>query len=223
MPVALEKPTLGQYLARDEIAPFVEKRLWRGDWINLGTCMLVVSTGVFKKGAVLGRARGDCLSVLARMFIEGDDNFDERQQVFWTKLHEQMRKRVWEYSQTGESLPVPWGTFIFGQIDRDTFQRWAATTVPLDRITPMVTRWHLDGIVFGAMYPQLLTEQWVAMYESPQAQEAMWRSARRDGRSPGDLRKLTLANAEQSVLLEVACHVREFFPHLVDPLHLRMA
>ena len=212
--------TLGQFMSQEALGPLVRKKLLGGYEVPLGPCISNVSTWLFQKGAILGRARSDRFNILVKLFAvtgKEDDLCD--------KLRELAKKRLEDFNKEFYSFPFFWletefKTFNFS--DLNELKTLSMKKIRLGEILPELDSWLIDGIGFGATYPDLVKEMWEKTYETLQDQEE-WAKAREYGLDiPEEQTLLPLDDMEQHVLLEVGRYVYEYCPQLMEPLGLKI-
>ena len=213
--------TLGQYMSKGTLGPLVRKKLFGGYEVPLGPCLINVSTWLFQKGAILGRARFDRLDVLVKL-LSCDP---EREEDACSELRRVAKKRLDNFGREPHSFHTYWwetefSTFDF--TDSNVLKSLSVKKVCLEEIASSVDYWLYSGIAFGATYPQLVAKIWIQTYETSKPNE--WAMAREQyGLDiPEEQTLLPLDEMEQGVLLEVGRYVFDFFPQLMEPLGLKM-
>ncbi|MHC4439763.1 MAG: hypothetical protein ACYS3S_20595 [Planctomycetota bacterium] len=202
-------------MSEDTLGPLVKKKLFGGYEVPLGPCISTVSTLLFQKGAILGRARFDRLNVVAKLMTNPG-----REDSLCSKLRELARKRLEDFGKKPDSFHTFWWETEFSTLDFNYFM--SIKKVPLEEIFSLVNHWLMSGIGFGATYPDLVKEMWIKTYETPEDQDE-WARAREYGLDiPEEQNLLPLDDMEQNVLLEVSRYVYEYFPQLMEPLNLKI-
>lgn len=213
------KITLGQYMSKDILEPLVRKRLLGGYEVPVGPCIINVSTWLFQKGAVLGRARFDRLNVLLKLWVDPG-----REDDACSELRRVAKKRLDDFGREPDSFHTYWWETEFGTLDLTDLNVWktlSAKKVRLEKIVPDLDYWLSSGIALGATYPHLVEKMWVKTYETPTPNK--WALAREYGLDiPEEQTLLPLDDMEHIVLLEVGCYVSNYFPQFIEPLGLRI-
>lgn len=210
------RPTLGDHLSMEVMGPLVEKRTG-GYEVRVLPC-LMQSLWVFLKGVVLGRARCDRLEILARLFAEPGHENDVR-----TLLCDMAAKRVNHYGKEPDSFYNFWFKTQFPSIDfldLDAVRKLYKKKVRLGEMLKLCDSWLLNGIGFGARFPELTEQLWRIEYETHTDSE-LWARLRQAGLDiPEKQTMLPLEEMTQEVLHDVASYVNEFMPNLAEPLNL---
>jgi len=215
--------TLGQHMSEEALGPLVRKKLFGGYEVPLGPCIFIVSTWLFEKGAVFGRARSDRLNVLVKLLPVTWAN-PEKEDNICSFLQEVAKKRLEVFGKDPDSFPIFWHKTQFKEYDLsnlDELRMLSMMKVRLGVIMPKLDEWLMCGIGFGATYPDLVQRMWVETHETPNPDE--WARARKAGLDiPEEQTLQRLDDIEQHVLLEVGRYVYEYFPQLIEPLSLRI-
>ena len=216
------RPTLVFHLGKDAVLSLSEKGLLGGVYMRFAR-FLMAALWQYQTGAVLGRARRDRLEILARMLCspgqEGEfcdsvallagkriDRYGKEPDSFFDFLF------TTEYQHAGINWPE----------DYRGVMRMAKKKIPLKELAPLFEGFMLEGVAFGAAFPELTERMWRGTYETfdPEAREL----ARRYGVDvPEQFTPVPLEQREQEVLAEVAVYSTEHFPELVEPLGLRLS
>jgi len=208
--------TLGQYMSEETLGPLVKKKLFGGYEVPFGPCIFYVSTWLFQKGAILGRARFDRLNVLVKLFTAPGNEDD-----FCITLRETAKKRLADFAKEPDSFPSFWLETGFSTLDL-TDMNLLKTRIRLGQIFSYLDFWLSSGIGFGATYPDLVEKMWKKTFNTPIDQHE-WARAREYGLDiPEEQTMLPLDDMEQHVLLEVSRYVYEYFPQLMGPLNLKI-
>lgn len=208
--------TLGQYMSKDTLGPLLKKRLFGGYEVPFGSCIFNVSTWLFQKGAILGRARFDRLNILVRLLTTSGKEDD-----FCNMLMEVAEKRLADFGKEPDSFPTFWLETGFSTLDL-TDVNMLKTRMPLAQILSYLDFWLSSGIGFGASYPDLVEKMWEKTFNTPIDQHE-WARARESGLDiPEKQTMLPLDDMEHHVLLEVGRYVSEYFPQLLESLGLKI-
>jgi len=212
--------TLGQYMSKDTLEPLVRKSFFGRYEVPFGPCIINVSTWLFQKGAVLGRARFDCLDVLLKIWVDTG-----REDEACSELCKVAEKRLDDFGREPDSFAIYWWETEFSSLnlaDSNVLKHLSTKKVHLEEILPKLDYWLNSGIGFGATYPDLVRKIWIKEYETPNPE--MWNLTREEyGLDiPKEQTLLPLENMEQMVLLEVSYYVSAYFPELLEPLGLKI-
>lgn len=186
---------------------------------------LTAGLWLYQTGAVLGRAHRDRLETLAKMFSDYPGR--EREASDW--LRDLAAKRIDNYSREPESF---FDFFMTTEYEKagvswppaspDAIKRVDNEKIPLEQAGDTLNLLGLEGIGFGARFPELTERMWKQTYEIFDLEA--WDRARRYGVDvPEEPTPLPLEQREREVLAEVAVYATEHFPELVEPLGLRLA
>ena len=215
------RPTLMAHLGIEAMARIIQKGLFGRPYVRFYP-FLMVGCWLYQTGAILGRAR-PYLDILARMFSEPG-----REREVYKYLLDLSAERIarygklpdsffdffmtTEYQKAGITWPPP---------NLDVMKRIDNKKIPLEQAEPIAKWFLLEGIGFGAAFPDLTERMWRQTYETHDPE--LWARARRAGLEiPEQFAPLPLEEMEQIVLLEVASYAMEYFPELVEPLGLRL-
>ncbi len=224
------RPSLMFHLGKNVVLPLVEKGLFGGTYIRVGR-FLIAGLWLYQTGAVLGRARRDRLETLAKMFSEPG-----RERESSNYLQDLAAKRIDKYGREPERFydffmkteyekaGVSWPAMLDagGRVDLDAMKRVRKEKIPLDQADQTLRMFVLEGIGFGAKFPELTERMWRQTYETFDLE--VWDDARRHGVDvPEEPTPIPLEQQEQEVLAQVAVYATEHFPELVEPLGLRLA
>lgn len=181
--------------------------------IRLGQLM-TVKMWLFETGAVLGRARSAELETLAILLARPGREKDVATYLI-IRADELMRS-------CERKEPATFFEFHqqVGNIDLEGLLKEGMKNVPL-RVAHMIGQSGVvDGVGFGARYPDLTEAVYRRSYE--QIDVDSWRRARAAGLDiPEHPEKVTLEERQHEVLLEVSWFASEYYPELVEPLGLR--
>jgi hypothetical protein len=211
------------HLGKDVVPRLAEKGLFGRVYIRFGR-LLIAGLWLYQTGAVLGRARRDRLETLAKMF---SDPGREREASNW--LQDLAAKRIDKYGREPESFFDFFMTTGYEKAgvswppaSLDAIKRVDNEKIPLEQTDGTLKMFVLEGIGFGAKFPELTERMWKQTYETFDLEA--WDTARRYGLDvPEEPTPLPLEQREQEVLAEVAVYATEHFPELVEPLGLRLS
>lgn len=209
--------TLGEHLGMGAIGPLLEKRTFGGYNVRLGP-FIMRSLWMFVQGAALGRALRDRLEILVRLLVPPGHEYD-----FCVTLNEKVALRVSRYGKEPDSFFDFWFRTQFQNLDfldLDALKRITKRKVRLGEMLPLLNEWLVQGIGFGAKFPELTERLWRKEYETPEDAD-LWAILRQAGLDiPEEQTLLPLDEMEEMVLLGVAIYVDEFMPELLEPLGL---
>jgi hypothetical protein len=217
-------PDFLSYLVTGPLTSVTERRWFGAPYVRF-LPLLTIGVVCYQKGAVLGRALRARLERLAELFWER--GHEAEVPGFLGRL---AAARLSEYGSEPESfldflmateykkLGINW--FSHDPLKR---RRTDMQKLPLQDAAPMAKQYVLEGIGFGSAFPEITERMWRQMYEeAPDAHD--WARARRLGVvSSEQFHPMPLEEMEQTVLMEVAIYVSTYFPHLVEPLGLRLS
>jgi hypothetical protein len=152
---------------------------------------------------------------------------DER--GFSERLHQSVTDRIKKYGKEPESFRDFWLKTELPQVeailfsDLDTIKRASKEKCRLGEMIPMLNLSLLEGIGFGATYPELTESMWRQEYETPPDLDPHQREIREWAEAAGVVDPWESARLEQiehEVLVLVAYFVAEYYPELVEPLGL---
>ena len=183
--------------------------------VRLG--MLVHSKAwLFETGAILGRARRGELPILAVMLSRPGKESDvaiyleRRAEELMAKCAGQEPKTFFEFHEK------------VGDIDPAELLRDGMKNVPIREALMIGQVGVVDGVAFGARYPELTERLYRAQYE--EVDEESWHEARKYGLDvPEEPTRMPLEEREHAALLELAAFATDTYPELVEPLRLTLA
>ena len=123
-----------------------------------------------------------------------------------------------EYWKAG--VLIPFGG-VGGRITKTNTKqvsKVAAVKIPLEDGLPRIEEAMLEGLGFGAAFPELM-EKWYTEETEP-IDEELWSLAANHGLLPETPTDTTLVEQEQVVLSMVAAYAQAHYPELVDALDL---
>ncbi len=182
---------------------------------------LQVGAALYATGAVLGRARHDRVEILARMFSDPG-----REPEFCKFLQDEAAARIQKYGRDPENFPAFFFTTEWREMgvtwpdDYRSVMQLGDKKVALEKVEVKIKTYILEGIGFGAAFPEKTERMWKNLYETVDA--AAWQRARTYGVDvPEEPTPVRLEDREREVLTEVAEYASEYFPELVEPLGLQ--
>ncbi len=215
---ATGRVSLAEHLNMEAVGSLVEKKMFGGYEVRVGP-FLMLSLWVFQKGAILGRALRDRLDILAKLLAE-----EGRERNVCSFIREVAVKQVDDYGKEPDSFYDFWMDTELKKLDfsdLNLMKQLVKKKARLGEMLPKLDIWLVQGIGFGATFPELTERLWKEAYETYDPHS--WAEARSYGLDiPQQPAPLPLEEMEQIVLSEVAEYANEFFPELVEPLGLRL-
>jgi len=227
-----EQPTFIGFLSIPIVTKAAKTRLFGGPYIRFYDLCAVLSY-LYTTGAILGRAKRNKLSILAKLFsIPGTEkeNIDG--------LQEEATKRLVKFKNEVGNEPDTFNKLIFfrelesaiGLGMEDWFKAYtegdtkimkiADKKVPLEKAEPSIKWFGLEGIGFGSSFPELTEKMYRNSYENIDID--VWAKHRAHGLAiPEKPTIISLEEQEEIVLQMVAAYTSEYYPELLDPLDLR--
>lgn len=232
MPYKEGQRTLMGFLGIPIVTKASKTRLFGGPYIRFYDLCAVLSY-LYTTGAILGRARRNKLSILAKLFsIPGTEkeNIDG--------LQEEATKRFVKFKNEVGNEPDTFNKFIlFRELEsaiglgmEDWFKAYtegdtkimkvADEKVPLEKAEPVIKKFQLEGIGFGSSFPELTEKMYRNAFENIDMDA--WADARAHGLAISEKPTIiSLKEQEEIVLQMVAAYTAEYYPELLDPLDLR--
>lgn len=215
--------TLMGYLAVEHTGQIVETSLFKGAYLRFGR-LLMVCLSLYETGAILGRARRDKLSILARTFPVLKGHEDD----FINLLQENARERLEKFGKEPDSF---FNFIMSTELEKanlsltgsnfKTLKKAFMKKFPLKEAEPIIKELGLEGIGFGSCFPELTEKIWRRTYESIDMDK--WSKWRSYGLALSEKPlKMNFEEQEQIVLEMVSTYVSEHYPELIDPLELHL-
>ena len=232
MPFREGQPTLIGFIGIPIVTKVAKTRLFGGPYIRFYDLCAVLSY-LYTSGAILGRARRNKLSILAKMLsVPGT----EKENMNW--LQEQAKERLEKFRNELGKEPDTFNEFIlFKELEsaigvsmEDWFEahtkgntkimKVADEKVPLKKAEPNIKWFGLEGIGFGSSFPELTEKMYRNTFEK--IDRDSWIEARKHGLAISEEPTIiSLEEQEEIVLQMVAGYASEYYPELLDPLDLR--
>lgn len=221
------KRTLMGYLGMIPVMKVTRTRLFGGPYIRLGD-FLIVCSFLYEAGAILGRARHDKLTILAKAFPADPGKEDS----FINDLQNEARKRLEEYEKEFKKQPNSFLDLVYvlelkklglslGDTDFKTLKKAFGEKWPLKEAEPHIKFFGLEGIGFGSCFPELTVKMRLSHYIQNIGLDK-WQKYREAGLHISEQPNIiSLEEQEHDVLSMVAAYVSENYPELLDPLDLR--
>lgn len=226
-----QRPPFLAYLAREPIRRILKKDILGRSYV-LFLPFLITGLGLYTLGAALGHARRDKFEILVNLFF---DRPQERRELesLTNDLTNLAQKRLDRYrSSFGKEPDSFFDLFIRTELDRAglsfempprRFEKTAKMKLPL-KMEPGPTLsaefFIMEGIAFGARFPELTEKVWKRSSEIDLDEWHEWRERGLDiAEQPIPI---TLEEAEREVLRVVAVYVSEYYPQLMKPLWLQL-
>ena len=217
------QPTLMGYLGMIPMRQMIGTRLFGGPYL-LFSQVLTVSLFLYETGAILGRARRDRLSILAKIVpvLEG------REDDFINFLQRLARERLEKFGKEPDSF---FNFIMSTELEKvglsltgsefKTLKKTFDDKFPLKGSEPLIKLIGEEGIGFGSCFPDLTEKIWRHAYESVDMDS--WSEARAYGLTLSEKPpKMSFEEREQTVLDMVAIYAAVYYPELLDPLDLRL-
>jgi len=213
----------------EDILRYVKKGIFGGYYILFGPLQIMVAHWIFQKGAVLGMSRSYCLESLVKILPITLPGPDPEKKVYLS-LREIAKSLLIKYGKEPDNFPdfcrkVLWVT-DYTNLSLDEQKSIAMQKVSFDEIMKnhKLDEWLIDGISFGATYPELVKKMWIRTYETPDPQwEPLAPLARWAGWDlPEKQPILPLQEMQEIVLMQTAHYVSEYLPELLAPLSLQI-
>ena len=211
--------TLVQHLAREPLKRFAKTGpfFWAGMRFSK---LLLVSSYVYEAAALLARARSDKLDLLEEML--GEQEYEGP----WTAyLQQQAQERL---DQMGKE-PTSFFSLVWTSeqarlglatgIDFTTLRHVMDQRIGRADSRQAIERIGVEGIGFGAAFPDLTEKIYRKAHEQSESVELMESWARGRYSSPTEP-KVPLEEREREVLSAVAAYAQAHYPNLVEPLGL---
>lgn len=232
MPYKEGQRTLMGFLGIPIVTKVAKTRLFRGPYIRFYNLFEVLSY-LYMTGAILGRARRDNITELAKMF-----SMPGGEEEFMNWLQKQAKERLDTFRNEVGKEPDTFNEFILfkefesaiGLSMEDWFKayadgntrimRVADEKVPLEKAEPVIKEFQLEGIGFGSSFPELTEKMYRNAFENIDMD--LWSKHRAHGLAiPEKPTIISLEEQEEIVLQMVATYTSEFYSELLDPLDLR--
>ena len=225
MPYKEGQPTLMGFLGTGPVMKLTKTRLFGGPYIHFGGYLMVCSY-LYENGAILGRARSDKLSTLAKMFPADPGKEDS----FISELQNVAQERLNEYKREFEKEPNSFLDIFYllelkrvgldlADTDLKTLRKASGEKYSLKQAEPYIKMFGLEGIGFGSRFPELTEKLYRNYHES--IDMGVWSKwAARLG-IPEKPTIISLEEQEKTVLQMVAAYASEYYPELLDSLDLR--
>jgi len=226
MPYKEGQPTLIGFLGMAPVMKATRTRLFGGPYIPFGSFLLVCSF-LYENGAILGRAKSDKLTVLAKLF-PADPGKEER---FINELQNVAQERLNEYKREFEKEPSSFLDIFYllelkkvglslADTNLKTIRKASEEKYSLKQAEPYIKMFGLEGIGFGSSFPELTEKMYRKGHENINMD--VWAEMREHGADfPEKPTIITLEEQEKLVLEMVAAYTSEYYPELLDPLDLR--
>jgi hypothetical protein len=226
MPYKEGQPTLMGFLGMVPVQKMMKKPLFGESYIPFGATLFVCSF-LYENGAILGRARSDKLTILAKLF-PADPGKEERFINEWQNV---AQERLNEYKRGFEKEPSLFLDIYYllelkkvglslADTDLKTLRKASEEKILLKEAEPIIKMSGLEGIGFGSRFPKLTEKMYRKGHENINMD--VWTEMREHGSSlPEKPTIITLEEQEKLVLQMVAGYTLEYYPELLDPLDLR--
>lgn len=220
------KRTLMGFLGMGPVMRVTERRLFGEPYIRLGNFLLVCSF-LYESGAILGRARSDKLTILAKIFPAAPG----KEVIFINNLQNTARKHLKEYTKEFKKEPNSFLDLCYileleklglslADTDFKTLKKALSEKWPLKQAEPYIKLFGLEGVGFGSCFPELTVKMRAGHYLE-NIDLGKWRKYREEGLHISEKPTIiSLEEQEHDILTMVAGYVSEEYPELLDPLDL---
>jgi len=213
------------------VTKVAKTRLFGGPYIRFYNLFEVLSY-LYMTGAILGRARRDNITELAKMF-----SMPGGEEEFMNWLQKQAKERLVKFRNEVGKKPDRFDEFIlFREFESATgmsLTGWFGNKketkkllkacdekVPLEEAEPVIKEFQLEGIGFGSSFSELTEKMYRNSYENIDMD--LWSKHRAHGLAiPEKPTIISLEEQEEIILQMVAAYASEYYPELLDPLDLR--
>lgn len=225
MPYKEGQPTLIGFLGMAPVMKATRTRMFGGPYIPFGAFLLVCSF-LYENGAILGRAKSDKLTILAKLFPADLG----KEESFINELQNVAQERLNEYKREFEKEPSSFLDIFYllelkkvglslADTNLKTIRKASEEKYSLKQAEPYIKMFGLEGIGFGSCFPELTEKMYRKGHENINMD--VWAEMREHGATlPEEPTVITLEEQEEIVLQMVAAYTSEFYPELLDPLDL---
>jgi len=226
MPYKEGQPTLIGFLGMVPVMKATKTRLFGEPYIPFGAFLFVCSF-LYENGAILGRARSDKLTILAKLFPADPG----KEEIFINELQNVAQERLNEYKREFEKEPSSFLDIFYllelkkvglslADTNLKTIRKATEEKYSLKQAEPYIKMFGLEGIGFGSSFPELTEKMYRKGHENINMD--VWSEARAHGLAiPEKPTIISLEEQEEIVLQMVAAYTSEYYPELLDPLDLR--
>jgi len=226
MPYREGQPTLMGFLGLEPVMKMTKRGLFGKPYILFGGFLMTCSF-LYEVGAVLGRARIDKLTILAKMFPVDPGKEDS----LINGLQDVARERLKEYKKEFKKEPNSFYELFYvlelkrlglsrGDTDLKTIAKACREKCSLKKVEDYIKMFGLEGIGFGSCFPELTEKMYRNYHESIDLD--IWSKVRALGLDiPEKPDIVSLEEAEETALQMVAAYTAEYYPELLDALDLR--
>ncbi len=208
------------------VTKVTKTRTFGGPYIYFGGFLMVCSY-LYENGAILGRARSDKLTILAKLFpadLGKEENFiNELQNIAQKRLNEYEREFQKEPSSFFDIfylLELKKVGLSLADTNLKTLKKALEEKCSLKQFEAHIKMSGLEGIGFGSCFPELTARMYKNYHENIDVDK--WSEARAHGLTiPEEPTRISLQEQEETVLQMTAAYASEYYPELLDPLDLR--
>lgn len=227
-----QRPPFLAYLAREPIRRILKKDILGRSYI-LFVPFLIAGLGLYTMGTALGHARRDRFKILLNLLYDRPPKKAELKSLA-SDLTNLAQKRLDGYCSSYSKEPDSFFDLFFRtELERagfnfemppKSFQKAAKMKLPLKMEpgpTLLAEDFIMEGIAFGASFPELTERIWERSTEIDLDEWHKWRERGLDiAEQPTPM---TLEETEQEVLHVVAIYVSEYYAELLKPLGLQLS
>jgi hypothetical protein len=226
MPYKEGQPTLMGFLGMAPVMKATRTQLFGEPYIPFGAFLLVCSF-LYENGTILGRARSDKLTILAKLFPTDPG----KEENFINELQNVAQERLNEYKREFEKEPSSFLDIFYllelkkvglslADTDLKTLKKALGEKCSLKQFENHIKMSGLEGIGFGSRFPELTERMYRNYHENIDMDK--WSEARAHGLTiPEEPTRISLKEQEEAVLQMTAAYASEYYPELLDPLDLR--
>lgn len=232
MTSSLQRPSILSYLAREPIG-----RIWKKDILGRPYVLLlpfiVTGLGLYTMGIAIGHARRAKFEILLSLSYDTPPQRGELESLT-NDLVNLIRGRLGSYRESYAKEPDSLsGLFIKTELKDNglsfelppkSFEKAAKRKLLLETESGplfVAESFILEGIAFGASFPELTERMWNSSSETDLTERQEWRTRGLD--IPEQPEPITLEEAERIFLPLVAVYVSQYHPQLMKPLGLKLS
>lgn len=232
MPFREGQPTLIGFMGIPIVTKAAKTRFIGGPYMRFYNLFEVISY-LYMSGAILGRARRNKFSILAKILVVPGTDVNE----FIEFLQEEAKNRLEQFvNEVGKEPNTFFEFILIKELEKaginigDSFEAYmhgdksvikaADEKVPLQAAEPIIKKFQLEGIGFGSAFPELTEKLYRNTFEK--VDRDSWVEARKYGLAISEEPTIiSLEEQEEIVLQMVAGYASEYYPELLDTLDLR--
>jgi hypothetical protein len=226
MPYKKGQSTLMGFLGMAPVMKATKTRLFGEPYILFGA-FLLVCLYLYENGAILGRARSDKLTILAKLFPADLG----KEESFINTLQNIAQERLNEYTREFQKEPSSFFDIFYllelkkaglslADTNLKTLKKALGEKCSLKQFEAHIKMSGLEGIGFGSCFLELTEKMYRKGHENINMD--VWNEMKEHGATLSEEPTvITLEEQEELVLQMVAAYTSEYYPELLDPLDLR--